>query len=634
MTPLRRKAWLWALVPLLFGAADWLVVKRHQAAGWDWGQWKVYLTGLLWSWAFFGLVVLAAAWFLSRSLFWRRAVKAALFAGCFFTMLCVLGSLVYFQSFFHLPNAHSLNFLFLEWQNARLIMAEGVDGWHGLVLLALGSGLYGLLATSAKAVAPRLAGLRPRRRAGLFLFSGVLLAVLSLITLGWHRFQDPLPTETNAARALCQVGLMMAGNKTHIGVAHRMPLSVAGRPAKFNVLIILNESLRADAFVPGVKMVNPFDADSTAPHMAALLRAGGALAFPLAWTNSGATNVSVPSLLTGVAPEATAYRFHTAPTLWNIAKSLGLRTFLFTPQDWNWQHFDEYFLDRDVDTAVVRRSFDAPLMNDMAVDDALITESFVRYLQALPDDRPFFGVLEFNSNHPPFYGGPASLRLKAYSRERYILSVRYVDSLTSVILRLLDQSPFLRNTLVWVVSDHGENLRYRNTQRLGCFYDDAMRIPYIIRPPRPLPPSLEGKWARLAAWRGAIVQNLDIVPTLVDLWGLLDSPPFRGAYSGWSLASADPAASRILSGQNTCDIRSWTPEGMYLLKWPWTLVLADHHPPALFNLERDPEEQRNLWGDAAVRKAHAPWLREYLHAVPGRLDLCRRIGNRCPEELR
>jgi glucan phosphoethanolaminetransferase (alkaline phosphatase superfamily) len=634
MTPLRRRAWLWALLPLLFGAADWLAVKRHQAGDWDWGQWKVYLTGLLWSWSFFGLAVLAAAWFLSRNAVLRRATKVALSICCLFCLMCVLMSLGYYQSFFHLPNAHSLNFVFKERQNALLIMRAGIVWWHWPLWLALGSGLYGLLVIPALSITAWLAGLRRRWRAALFLLSGALLAVLSIITLGWHRFQYPLPVETNAARALYQVGLMLAGNKTELGVAHRMPLPRAGRPPGFNVLLIINESLRADAFVLGVKMVNQLDADSTAPRMAALQRDSGVLAFPLAWSNSGATNVSVPSLLTGVAPEATTYQFHTAPTLWNIAKSLGLRTFLFTPQDWNWEHFDEYFLDRDVDTAVGRRSFRAPLINDLAVDDALLVESFARFTRSLPEDQNFFGVLEFNSNHAPFYGGPASLRLEAYSRERFILSARHVDSLTSVVFGLLDRSPFLRNTLVWVVSDHGENLLYRNTGRLGCFYDDAMRVPYIIRLPRPLPPGMEGKWAHLAAWRGANVQNLDIVPTLVDLWGRLEILPFRDAYSGWSLASADPAANRILSGQNTCDIRAWTPEGMYVLNWPWTLVLADHHPPAFFNLAQDPLEQDNLWGDAAVRKTHSPWLREYLHAVPGRLDLCRRIGDRCPEELR
>src|SRR5262249_6424274 len=94
-----------------------------------------------------------------------------------------------------------------------------------------------------------------------------------------------------------------------------------------------------------------------------------------------------------------------------------------------------------------------------------------------------------------------------------------------------------------------------------------------------------------------------------------------------------PVKERILSGQSTGEIRAWKPEGAFVLRPPVKLVLSDHRPPELYDLSRDPMEQRNLWDSSSARAANVPWLRAYFRASRGGLDLCRRRGQNCPAEF-
>ena len=96
--------------------------------------------------------------------------------------------------------------------------------------------------------------------------------------------------------------------------------------------------------------------------------------FPKGYANSNTTNVSIPSLLTGLSPDATSTDFHTLPVAWNYAKAAQSQTFLFTSQDWTWEHFDHFFFSRDIDHIFIENQRPSASRNDLGVNDSLTLE--------------------------------------------------------------------------------------------------------------------------------------------------------------------------------------------------------------------------------------------------------------------
>lgn len=628
-------AWL-LLLPLGLILFECLVEKRKAMPGWGWAEWKVFLVGALWSLSFWASLVLWGAWWTWKGGHKRRVAWSlgGLFAAWVFS--AYFTSYKYLGDMYHLPNVHILQFTLYESGNAWALAKEVLRWWHLAAAVTAVAALAWLLGTRFLALGTRLKSMAALPRRALLASLSTLFLGLSVLTLGWHRYQDPLPWDANWHRMFFQYGLMIGGNTTNLRMAHRAPLP-ARPPAlpRHNVLVVLNESLRADAILPQVRLFEGFP-DTLAPRLVRRLGADTLYhVFARAYANAGATNASVPSLATGLPPEASTYDFHRHPTFWNIAKSLGYRTFLFTPQDWRWEHFDEFFLDRDVDDGVHRRHFAAhPLVNDLGIDDGLVVDSLLRYLEKSPRDRPFFGVIQFNVSHPPFYGGPATSPMPILSRERYRPTIDLLDAYQDRLLAGLERMGLLDGTLVLYTADHGENIRSRNLGRLASFYDESLRVPFWIKPPRDpaWTAAHAGRLANLRSWTGQVVQNLDIVPTLLDFWGLPQATPW-GGYAGRSLFGSGADSLRVVGAQNTGEIRAWNPEGCFVMRYPLKLVLANHTQPQIFDLEKDPWELDNLWSDHSLRASAMPWISAYFNALPGRTDLCRRLGATCPQEL-
>ena len=125
---------------------------------------------------------------------------------------------------------------------------------------------------------------------------------------------------------------------------------------------------------------------------------------------------------------------------------------------------------------------------------------------------------------PPLGSAPTEIarQIAAYDGE-----VRYADAQVGALLDRLAAAGRLDDTLVVVVSDHGEGLMDHGWMHHGALlYDEAVRVPFLVRWPARLP-------------RGRTVtepvQLADLVPTLHDLLGL---PPPAGGSDGISLRGA------------------------------------------------------------------------------------------------
>lgn len=620
-------------VPILLVVADIVIDKGRSFLEWGAPQWKVWCTGFAWdvsAWAAFAILLAGLRG--SRSARSRIAAWGLIVLSSLVHPFAIAISAGYHAVFHHLPNIHALEFALNEWRNAWGMFLDAFDVravlWFGASIPAF----FVLHLLASVAWSPLLEVRRTWLRRSLVALPLLVAAGVSSFALGWNRFQEPLPLGAAWSRVFFQYGLQVVGNRTDLQRPVRMPIPAPDRtPPPFNILVILHESVRADAMTEtGSPELNQLDAKALAPRSLRWQSDSLTWTFRRARSNATATAVSVSSWTTGVPPWGATYRLHRSPTIFDAAHAAGRRTFLATAQDWHWWHLDEFFFGPSLDSVADRSAFDAPRVNDVGIDDALLVDRLARFATA--SKTPFTGVLQFNGTHGPYYTGPHGPDLKPSSRERYMAAIRYIDSVQDACLRRLDSLGVLENTLVIVVSDHAENLDDRGIARINDFYEEAVRVPFWIRLPR-RGLDLAKVRPNLQAWTRRNVDLLDVAPTVLDLMGYDRGHAARSLQTGASLVSAPPDSERVLGGQSTGDVRSWDVEGCYSIRGDMKFVFHGKLGPRLHDLAKDPLETTDLWTDSARKAAALVWLRRDF-SDPGRAALCRRAGPDCPAELR
>ncbi|ETO30092.1 hypothetical protein RFI_07028 [Reticulomyxa filosa] len=121
-------------------------------------------------------------------------------------------------------------------------------------------------------------------------------------------------------------------------------------------------------------------------------------------------------------------------------------------------------------------------------------------------------------------------------RQGYYASVSFMDSQFGVILSALREFDLFDNTIVVLVGDHGYHLgiSFSYTFALGCWskytnFELGTRVPLIVRVP--------DNHKHEGAKANAIVELVDIFPTLVELAGFDITPQLNAQFEGKSLKS-------------------------------------------------------------------------------------------------
>ncbi len=173
------------------------------------------------------------------------------------------------------------------------------------------------------------------------------------------------------------------------------------------------------------------------------------------------------------------------------------------------------------------------------------------------------------------------------NRDLYYGEVAYLDRQVGRLLDFLASRGLLRNTVVAVVADHGENLgehgiRYRH---VGLF-DTTTHVPLMIRWP--------GRRERQGHRFPGLVQTIDLYPTLLAATGLKADPvdgqdlrELTGAGHTGRRAVFSEHANRLGVSVRTRDYR-------YGLNQGNAPFIPDG--PVLYDLKADPQETRNLVG--------------------------------------
>lgn len=200
-----------------------------------------------------------------------------------------------------------------------------------------------------------------------------------------------------------------------------------------------------------------------------------------------------------------------------------------------------------------------------------------------------------------------SLNLNAddyrYIRGLYDGGVRYCDSVLEKFFVYLADSGILDDTVVVVFSDHGESLGEKSYIGHRQLFDVQLKVPLLIRSPG-APGSLET----------GPVETLDIMPTLLDLFGL---KPVRELQGETLVAAPDrykaPASGRIRINENHSETGRAVRDDS-----GWKLIIRSRpEQDELYWPGDDPEERSNVIG---AHPEQAARLRELYMASTGQTE--------------
>ena len=183
-----------------------------------------------------------------------------------------------------------------------------------------------------------------------------------------------------------------------------------------------------------------------------------------------------------------------------------------------------------------------------------------------------------------------------YMVANYYAFVTEIDDWVGKILNKLDALNLTENTLVVFVSDHGEMLGAHGMRGKFNFYEESVRVPFLIRYPNKI---------KAGQTITNPVSTLNIFPTVLDYAGLKNIPTdgysLKGVMEGTEKPKYDFAVSE------------WTWENknvpsIMIRSEKWKLMTTHRkggtNVEVLYDLKNDPTEMNNLLGSNPERFKH------------------------------
>jgi len=193
-----------------------------------------------------------------------------------------------------------------------------------------------------------------------------------------------------------------------------------------------------------------------------------------------------------------------------------------------------------------------------------------------------------------------------YLEDMYDANLRYVDELVGKFVESLKRSGVIDDTLIVLMSDHGE--AFMEHDKLGhntTAYEEMTHVPLAIIAPR------SAGFTKGAYNRS--VQLVDLMPTFAEVFGLPVDPNRVGTSLVPVLrGQRDAVATRSVSHSAFDHYRVALREGDLKLIAQVDPAYRDIASIELYDLKADPAEANDLSGDAALAGPLVISMREYL----------------------
>jgi arylsulfatase A-like enzyme len=202
----------------------------------------------------------------------------------------------------------------------------------------------------------------------------------------------------------------------------------------------------------------------------------------------------------------------------------------------------------------------------------------------------------------------------------YYGSIAHIDREVGLILDTLDETGQADNTVVVFASDHGDQLLEHGIMGKNVFFEGSIRVPLTISFPSKITP---GKY-------DDPIESIDLLPTLFELIGL----PEPYACQGRTLMPLIGESEKEYRPREAVFSENVIPEifgstfqfekdkGVKGIRHPDAKMVRtkrwkfNYYPEGfaeLYDLENDPNEQRNLADDAAYKTVKEEMRERLLH---------------------
>jgi arylsulfatase A-like enzyme len=253
-----------------------------------------------------------------------------------------------------------------------------------------------------------------------------------------------------------------------------------------------------------------------------------------------------------------------------------------------------------------------------------ITDDFLQWFDRIPGGRPFFAFLNYYDAHQPYLSpeefdgmfGPTELLgtyLGRYNHgvpcshdntsaeeiqalhNSYDAAIAYLDAGLKRLFGELERRNLLERTLVFVVSDHGEEFGEHSVFGHGTdLHIQSIHVPLLLRYPASIP-------AGVAVDKPVSLR--DVPATTMEILGLAETETFPGRslsryWTGTDQSQSEPDESML----SELIYAPWDPEWAPVSKGDMkSLVTGEMHyirngdgTEEVYNIRADPEEQNNL----------------------------------------
>jgi uncharacterized sulfatase len=440
----------------------------------------------------------------------------------------------------------------------------------------------------------------------------------------------------------------LSGRRSFLSVSLSLLLPLSALAARPNILLIAVDDLNADLGVFGV-------AAARTPHIDRLVARG--VRFDRAYCQFPLCSPSRESFLSGRRPESTGALAQgklvrdTQPDA-TYLPAYFRRHGYFTGaagkvfhknDDASWDRYDEAnpISPQEIATlkgraATRQRGENSPEWLALDCDDADTGDGIVarriaallRERAASPDQKPFFLAAGFRKPHLPWTAPkkyfaqfprtaipplaeppmrdipPLALQTDLFgttppadrqeAAAAYYACVSFIDAQVGVLLAALDEQKLWESTVVVFVADHGFHLGdHGGLWAKLTNFERCARVPFAIVAPH------SPHAGRATA---AVIENLDLYPTLAELAGL----PRPAHLEGRSLAPllADPTAPWNHPAFTTTIHEGIIGRSVRTNRWRYT-EWGDSVATELYDQSADPGNYRNLAADPALASERA-----------------------------
>lgn len=237
--------------------------------------------------------------------------------------------------------------------------------------------------------------------------------------------------------------------------------------------------------------------------------------------------------------------------------------------------FKDFFAEENYD-----KSGFSPV-NTLGHEDDIMVEPSLDWAKER-GDKPFFIEYLTVTAHTK-YVLPDGYPVKQYTDDpkhnAYLNAVRYQDRFVGKVIDRFEKAGLADDTIFIVTGDHGEAFR-EHGRRLhsDVIWTEGLQVPLLIKAP--------GRWEN-GAKIDHIVQNMSILPTVVDLLGYEVA---GGSYHASSiLDAANNPKPRMSHCWNVEQCAAYYPDDRHAY-----LYFYDNRPPEYYDLAEDPNQKNDL----------------------------------------